>query len=439
MPGPITITGLGSSLDIESIIEKLMQTEEGPRNRVEVQAGRVKARETALQGLLGKLESVSSALEALKSPTLWSDTQTITSSSSSITAALTGGAGPGGYQVEVTQLARAEQRTYVFTESAEATTLTIGGKTIDLAAGATLAEAVSAINSNGETGVSAVAVGGKLVLSSRTTGAESTIGAAGAAITEEAAKTKLGLDALYSVDGIAGSSASNVLTEAIPGVSLTATAVTQGPITINVGEPGPDATKIAAAVKTFVSAYNAAVEAIEAKLGEEPVKEPATQEEANRGVLFGDDSLNSLLSGMRETISESGIASLGVSTGPPSTSVTPTSSSVRGLLVFEESDLTAALQTDPLAAKATLSGATGFVAALEPEVAAAARPGGGLAEQISAATTEAAALRESLVSLDERLQSREERLQAQFAAMEVALARSKSESEFLKGQIEGLS
>lgn len=436
---PITITGLGTSLDTESIIENLMKVERLPQARLEERQGQVKARESALQGILGKLNEVSSALQALRSPTLWSDVQTVTSSATAVTAELAGGAGPGGYQVEITQLARAAQRTYEFTPAEAASQLTIGGQTIELKAGATLADAVAAINSDHETGVSAVAVGGKLVLSSRTTGAESTVSAAGAGLSEEAAKARAGQDTLYSIDGVAGSSATNVLTEAIPGVTLTATALTSGPTTISVTEPAPDTTSIAGKIKTFVSAYNAAVELIQAKVSEETVKEPKTQEEANKGVLFGDGALGSLLSGMRQTLSESGLGALGVSTGPPSAAVTADSASVRGLLTFEESKLTALLKEDPVGAKEAISGTNGFVTDLEPLVEAATKTGGGISERISAATKEAAQLREQMTGLEERLSLREERLHKQFAAMEVALAKSKSESEWLAGQLAGLS
>ena len=92
--------------------------------------------------------------------------------------------------------------------------------------------------------------------------------------------------------------------------------------TVNVGEPAPSTKAIAEAVKSFVSAYNSAVEYIEAKTSEKPVKEPKTQEEANKGILFGDSGLTSLLSQMRTTLSESGMAALGVSTGAPNAAVT---------------------------------------------------------------------------------------------------------------------
>jgi flagellar hook-associated protein 2 len=435
---PITISGLGSSLDTESIIENLMKVERLPAARLEQKQAKVKAREAALQGILNKLNEVGSALQALRSPTLWADTQTATSSSTAIAAELAGGAGPGGYQVEVTQLARGAQRTYEFTKSEAASQITVGGQTIELKAGATLADAVAAINSNHETGVSAVAVGEKLVLSSRTTGAGSTVTASGAALTEEAPKARAGQDTLYSIDGVAGSSATNVIEGAIPGVTLTVSALTTGPATVSVTEPAPDTKSIATKIKTFVSAYNAAVELIEAKVGEETVREPKTIEEANKGSLFGDGALNSLLAGMRQTLSESGLGELGVTTGAPSASVTSTSSSVRGLLTFDESKLTALLKEDPVGAKEAISGANGFVTDLEPLVEAATKPGAGLAERISAATKEAAGLREQMTKLEERLTLREERLHAQFAAMEVALAKSKSEQEWLAGQLAGL-
>ncbi|HEY2052478.1 MAG TPA: flagellar filament capping protein FliD [Solirubrobacterales bacterium] len=434
---PITISGLGSSLDTESIIENLMKVERLPASRLEEKQGQVKALETALQGILNKMNEVGSALQALRSSTLWADTQTATSSSTAVTAELAGGAGPGGYQVEVAQLARAAQRTYKFEPSEAASTFTIGGQTIELKAGASLADAVSAINSDHETGVSAVAVGLKLVLSSRTTGAESAVEVAG--LEEEAAKARAGQDTLYSIDGVAGKSSSNVIENAIPGVTLTVSALTNGPATIDVTEPAPDTASIAAKIKTFVSAYNSAVELIEAKVGEESVRAPKTQEEANKGVLFGDTALNSLLSGMRQTLSESGLGALGVSTGAASAGVTVDSASVRGLLTFEESKLTALLKEDSVGAQEAISGANGFVTDLEPLVETATKPGGGISERISAATNEASQLRDQMTKLEERLTLREARLHAQFSAMEVALAKSKSESEWLAGQLAGLS
>jgi flagellar hook-associated protein 2 len=438
MSGTITITGLSTTLDTESIMEKLMEIEKMPKTRLEIKESQVKTRETALRSVLTKMQELQTTLQNLRSPTLWEETQSVSSSSTAVTAELNGGAGAGGYQIEVSQLARAAQKTYAFTESAEASTLTIGGQTIELAAGATVADAVKAINSNHQTGVAAVAVGGKLVLSSRTTGAEATVEAEGAGIAEEAGKAKAGLNAKYVLDGAEGESSTNVLSEAIPGVTLTIGAVTTGPTTVNVTELAPNNKEIASKVKAFVSAYNSAVELIEAKLEEEHVNNPSTVEEANKGVLRGDAALSNLLIDMRSALSESNLAQLGVTTGAPTSAVTSSSNSVKGLLVFEEKTLTSLLATNPTEAKEALSGVKGFVTALEPIVSQTTAVSGGISERISAATNEGAQLREEMTALEERLTLREERLHNQFIAMETALSKSKSESEWLKSELEGL-
>ena len=241
----ITISGLASGLDVESIITKLMEVERAPKARLEQRQGQAKARGEMLHEIQSKLQAVSEAAGGLRSVGVWDEVQSVQSSDSSKVAArrLTG-TGPGGYQVEVTQLASAEQRTFAFTASGSASTLTINGATIELGAGATLVEAASKINASSETGVYAVASGGKLILSSRTTGAAGTISASGATIEEEASKLKAGRDAEYKIDGVAATSSSNVLTEAVPGLELTLKSLTSGPVTVTVGNPEPNKEEI---------------------------------------------------------------------------------------------------------------------------------------------------------------------------------------------------
>lgn len=435
---PITISGLASGLDTDSIIANLMKIERAPRARLETQQGQAKARETALRDILAKLQSVSDAADSLASAGLWADTQTVSSAApQSVAARRLSGAGPGGYEVAVTQLARAEQRTYAFAQSAAPSQLTVGGREIDLAANATLADAVAAINADPATGVYAVAVGGKLVLSSRQTGAASTIAASGAGIEEEAAKLKAGRDALYSVDGVAGSSASNVVTDAIPGLELTFGALTAG-TAVNVSAPGLDKEAVRAQVKAFVSAYNTAVDAIRARLTEKRVPDAATQADANRGVLFGDTALNGLLSRLRQGVAGAGLAELGISTGAPSAAVTSSSDSVLGHLKIDEAKLTAALESDPLGARAKLAGAGGLGDTLDAILAPTLGTKGAISERLSSVAAESRRLGDNMLALDTRLEKREERLRIQFSMMESALSRARSQSEWLSGQLAGL-
>lgn len=435
---PVTISGLASGLDTEEIIAKMMKIERLPRARMELQQGQAKARETALRDILGKLQAVSDAADSLQSAGLWADTQTVSSSApTSVSVRRLAGAGPGGYQVAVSQLARAEQRTYAFTQSAAPSSLTVGGRKIELGANATLGDAVAAINADPVTGVYAVAVSGKLVLSSRQTGAAGTISAAGAGIEEEAAKRKAGLDAEYSVDGVAGTSASNVIADAIPGLELTLGAVTPG-AAISVGNPAPDAEAISAKVKSFVSAYNAAVDAIRNRLTEKRVPGAESQADANKGVLFGDTALNGLLSQLRQTVSESGVAALGVSTGAPSAAVTSSSDSVIGHLTFDEAKLRAALEGDLTGTRARLTGKGGLGERLDKVLEPNLGSRGGISERLSSVAAESSRIGDAMSALDTRLEMREERLRIQFAMMESALSKAKSESEWLNGQLAGI-
>lgn len=430
----ITISGLASGLDVESIVSQLMQLERAPRLRMELRQGQAKARQDALREIRTKLQAVADAAAALRSPGLWADTQEVQSSApDTVAARRLAGAGPGGYAIAVTQLARAEQRTFDYTPPAGATQLTINGATVDLAAGASLADAVAAINAKPETGVYAVEVGGRLVLSSRQTGAAATISAAGEGLVEDPSKLKAGLDALFTVDGVAMSSASNVVTDAVPGLELTLKAT--GAATVSVGNPGADKEAIEKAVKAFVDSYNAALDLVRSRLSEERVPKPKTQAEANRGVLFGDTQLSGLLAGLRRLVSESGLGALGVGTGAPNSGSGSGSPAVAGRLVFDPAKLAEALEADPSAVRALWAGPEGFGAALDELLKPAIGSGGAIAQRLDSIAAESKRLSEAMARLDTRLERREARLQAQFAALENLLTKSQSQALWLSGQL----
>jgi flagellar hook-associated protein 2 len=429
----ISISGLGSSLDVESIIAKLMQVESAPRARLELRQGQAKAREEALREIGSKLQAVSDAAADLRSISLWSDVQAVQSSApNSVAVRQLSGAGPGGYQVEVTQLARAEQRTYAFSTSATPSQLTINGKAIELGANATLADAVAAINARSETGVYAVASGGQLVLSGRQTGAANTIAASGATVAENEAKRKIGLDAVFSVDGVVETSASNVVTSAVPGLELTLKSLTAGAATITIGNPGPDDEAIEAKLKSFLATYNSAVDAIRAKLTDPRVPQATTQAQANHGVLFGDTQFNGLLAQMRQFVNESGIGALGISTGAPGAAVGAESDSVLGHLVLDQAKLGAALTAEPAAMKKL---ASGFAESLSGLLAPTIGTSGTISGRIGATSSESRQLSESMTALNTRLEKREERLHLQFAALESTLLKSHTQSNWLSGQL----
>ena len=452
----LSVGGLASGLDTNSIIQQLMAVESQPRNQLQTQQTLAQATQTLLQGFQTQLQSVSTALTGITSPTLFSQTQEVDSSDTSkVIAAGTSGAGIGGYQVDVTQLANSAQRTFGFTSPAAAGTITIDGHDTAVAAGASAQDVANAINSDANATVYAATTDtGTLVLSSRATGDTGTgfiaVSDSTGSLTEQTAKAKQGKDAQFTVDGVAGSSHSNAVTNAIAGVSLTLKGVTttSGPVTVTVGAPGASTDAIQQALQSFVNSYNSVVDAIQQKLTEKSVPNATTTSDQEQGLLFGDTQLTDLLSTMRQAMYDpipglpdgmNSLADLGVSTGSPDGTVSQ--DALDGKLTIDTDKLATAIQTNPSGVKNLLIGsssAPGWAQSFGSILDGAAAPGGTLDSRISSEGDEIKDLASSISDWNDRLTLRQTALQAQFTAMETALSQSQSQAQWLSGQIASL-
>jgi flagellar hook-associated protein 2 len=451
--GGVQFTGLASGLDTESIITQLMSLEQQPRNRLVLKQTTEQAREDTLTSIRGKLTALKLAATGLSSTTLWAPTQSIeTTDATKATARRTGGAGPGGYQLEVTSLAGSEQRTLTLGDTSAASTLSIKGAwqttgvDIAVAAGATVDDVVSAVNANSDAGVYAVNVNGSLVLSSKKTGDSLNFGftiSGTTLLTED--KLKPGADAVFSIDGIADKSPSNVVADAIAGVELTLRAPTSSPVTVNVGMPAPDKAQAIAAAKAFVSAYNDVVSAVRTELADKPVAKPQNSTDARKGELFGDSMLSGMLDSMRQSVSGDPAASLtlagiGISTGT-ATGAAASADSVDGKLTLDETALGNALDADPAAVQKLLGGVTGtpgFAQSFADTLDPITRGGGLLDLRIDEADGAVARIKDQLAGMDQRISMREAYLRKQFAALETALQRSQSQSADLASRLASL-
>ncbi len=345
---PISVTGLASGLDTKSIVSALLEAERIPITRLTHQQEKIADQVTVMQRIKSSLLQLTFAASEFKLPSLFEGTQTVTSSEPGrVAAAVTSGAGVGGYEVEVTQLANSAQRTFTFASPEAEDTITVGGREYTLKAGGTAKELATKLNADGKGTVYAAVVNGEtIVLSSRTTGAGGleaiTVSDTEEALTEQEGTAKEGKDAEYKIDGVAGTSTTNVLTAAIPGISLTLSSLTSaGPVTIAVQAPATNPKPIEAQLQSFVKLYNATVEEIQTELTTRPPKNPANAEELATGTLFGDRDLTNLLNQMRQTMYEpiAGLAGemasptdVGVSTGAAGSG---SPGAVSGLLVLE--------------------------------------------------------------------------------------------------------
>src|SRR5213080_517890 len=177
----IQLSGLSSGLDTESLIQGLMSVERAPRARITLRQSALHARQEGLQAVEDKLKALKLASDDLGSFLTWNPVQTATSNDTTKgTARILAGAAPGTYNVNVTQLATAEQRTYTYTPKSSTQTYTLNGKAF------------------------AVNPGGNLVLTSRTTGTTGAItmsGGGGNVLTEQTALARAAKNATYTIDG----------------------------------------------------------------------------------------------------------------------------------------------------------------------------------------------------------------------------------------------
>ncbi|HVR04411.1 MAG TPA: flagellar filament capping protein FliD [Solirubrobacteraceae bacterium] len=452
---PLNISGLESGLNVSEIVSAELSVQREPITRMSDQQTKVEGQREALQSLQSSLSQLAFNAQELASPTLFDSTQQISSSDTTqVSAGATSGedAAIGGYELEVTQLANSAQRTFTFTSPSAAQTLEIDGQKFEVAAEESIQKLATAINSDPKATVYASAVNGEtLVLSTRTTGASGSefikVTDEGGALVEKAGLAKEGHDAKYMLDGVEGSSTSNTLTEAIPGVTLNLQALTTatGPVTIDVQPPAASPSAIVKQVEAFVGLYNSTISAVEKQLNTKPPASPQTAAELKSGTLFGDTDLGGLLNGMRQAIYNpvagqpaemSSLASIGVSTGPPAGTATYSQASVEGQLQLNTGELEAAVRANPEGVQQMLSSwAKGF----QETVNAVAGPGGALEMRITGDSEQVTELGSRITALNEMLAVRQKTLQEQFTAMEAALAKSRSEGEYLAAQLNSLN
>jgi flagellar hook-associated protein 2 len=443
----IQIGGIASGMDTESIITQLMSIESAPRTRTARQQVTVQARQDALRQIDTKLTNLKLAAGDLRSASIWTPTQAVSSGNESVlTARQLAGAAPGGYTVNVSSLASADSRTYQWNAGGGNLTVDYKAgagpltKTFDLT-GKSLDDAVSTINSDDSSPVWAVNVGGKLSLSRRDTGDHANWGfdASGPAIGALTA-SRDGANASYTVAGDATTytSHTNVASDGLPGLELTFKST--GTSTVTVSTPAAKSDDVATKLKAFVSAYNDAVDLVRSKLSEKRVVNPQSDDDAKQGALFGDDTLDSVLTSMRQAISAAGLDSRGVSVASTGSGTSP--DALAGKLTFNQATFDTAWAAGPSAVKAKLGSpdAAGFAQSFESVLDPITRSGDGLLDQrVSDADSELTYIKDSLATMDLRLQTKEDMLRKQFTAMEQAIAASQSASSSLASQLAQLS
>lgn len=454
----IQAAGVGSGLDIASLVSQLVAAERQPLDaRLDRRASALNVELSALGSLRGALATLRDALAPLRSTGAFAVRSASSANEDIFSAGASGAIAPGTYDVEVVSLATAQRlASAAFASGGGAyigsgtLTIGVGGNafSVDIPADAgTLADIRNAINgASDNTGVTASIInevgGSRLVLTARQTGAAATLavtqsgGDGGlAALTFDPnaplsgglTQTTAAADAVVRINGFEHHSASNTVTGAIEGLTLT----------LKAGDPGNshlltvsnDTGAVTARIRKFVSDYNATARVF----ADLQKYDPAT---GQAGALLGDALVRSLDGQLRRDVTGAMADASGVAYS--SLAALGIRSDATGQLTLDEGRLAAALAADFDGVAALFGGEGGIAARAFQRLESVLASNGPLTARTDSLNRQSRVLSVEREAVDRRMESVEARYQAQFSALDRLLAQLQSTSQYLEQQLTSL-
>ncbi len=340
----ITSTGVGSGLDVESIVSQLMAVERQPITALQTKEASYTSQLSAFGQVTSALSSLQTAAQALETNAKMNAMTGSVADPTIGAVTVATGAVTGSYQLEVSKLATSQKLvspslgqpmtsmtsgtdggsiTFDFGTTASDGTFSADAtrsKTISLTARqmtpANLRDAINQAKIGATATLLTDSTGTRLVITSTTTGAaqsmkisvndpdgDNTDGSglsalaydpsAAAGTGRNMTQTVAASDAAFTLDGVALSSATNSISNVITGVSLTLAKSNVGnPTTVTIGS---DDSKITGSIDSFITAYNSANSLLRSMTAYDPTTKVG-------GALQGDSSISSVQSRMRSML-----------------------------------------------------------------------------------------------------------------------------------------
>ncbi len=476
----ISAPGVGSGLDINSILSQLMAVERQPLNLLDTRQKKFESQLSAYGQVKSALSTFQSSVNALSSLDKFRVYSTKSTDDSVFTATASASAVPANYQIEVSQLAQQHKISAsaisattnvigtgtltiefgthdatggTFTPNADKTPLTL---TID-ASNNTLSGIRDAIN-KANAGVSASIIydgsGHRLVVSSNDSGVANSLKISAADNdgnnTDTSGLSFLAYDplaasgtgknlsqlsearnALLMVDGIAITHASNSIDNVVDGITLNLNALNAGtPATLTVAR---DIEAVSTAVKDFVKAYNDIDKVLKDLT--------AYNEQTKTGAALQGDSatrnirthLRAIMTGMLDSNTYSTLSQAGVSFQRD------------GSLAVDTSKLEDALNNNfeavgnLFARESTVASETGFGFRLDTYLDGLLSDEGSLTTRTDGINKSIRALEQSEERMLARLDKVEARYRAQFSALDRLMSSLNTTSAYLTQQLASLN
>lgn len=466
----ITTLGVGSGLDLSSILDSLSTAEKASLTPISNQQSAYTAKLSAYGTLSSALTAFQTANTALNSADLFSAT-TATSSSSAFSATTSGSVVAGKYSISVTQLAQAQtltsavqtsNSTALGDSSATSRTMTIKladgtSKDISLTTDQTsLTGMRDAINSAGA-GVSAsiikVADGSyRLSLTASKTGeanAVSSISVTGDdtlnnIVGFDSTKTDddnpmdvsvTAQDAELTVNNVAITSSTNTISDALEGITLNLSDTTSGNQTLTIAQ---DTSKASTAISNFVTAYNTLLDQFNSLTQYTAVDVGSDTQDSSNGALVGDSTLRSIQTQIKSMLTNSSssstyktLAQIGI-TSDPST----------GELTLDSDKLSTELTKDPAGIKEMFMGdgkTTGITTTLATNLTSWLSSTGSIQSAKDGVSKTLNNLTEQYNDMNTRINNMIARYKAQFTQLDVTMSSLNSTSTYLTQQFDSMT
>ena len=476
----MAITGIGSGMDVNGMVKALLNAEAAPKT---AQLDRLEKSTTSKVSALGQFKSALStfkeALGKLNDPALFEKRSATTSNADIVGISAGSKAVTGNYNVQVFNLAQSSKVALAGVENADdplgsgTLTINIGEDSLDIdVTDANLTDIRDAINAAGkDKGLSATIVtdpsgdgGSRLILSSDKSGTGNDIsvevsgadpgGLSALAFTPSsgtdadfqptpvdpanpraARVISYSRDASFAIDGIQLNSASNTVTDAIEGVTLTlkkaqTAEALENAETVNLGV-SQDKAGVRKSITDFVDAYNKMLDTVNSLTS--VVSVGGDDGEPLAAALVGDSSVRSFMNAMRTELGTPSagegiriLADLGISTQRD------------GKLAVDGTKLDNALDNNLEQVNGFFTGERGLMARMEAKIEPYTQTGGILENRTKALQNTLSSVDSQRETLASRLSKLESRLFAQFNAMDALVSQMSSTSSFLTAQLDSL-
>jgi flagellar hook-associated protein 2 len=435
----ITSTGIGSGLDISAIVSSLTTAFGAAQtSQLTNQQTTLDSEVSAYGTFTAALDTLKLSLPALEDPTQLAGFAATVADKNIASATTSSDAVAGTYSLQVNGLATVATAT----SAALSSTAAVGTGTLTIAVGGastaitidttnnTLAGIAAAINSAPNVGVSASVItttaGSRLVLTGSTTGAANQItvtpsggdgGLASLALTTVPAQ-----DARFSINGFAATSGSNVVANAISGVTLNLQQASAPgtPTTLTIS---PDTSSAQTSIDNFVTAVNGVLSSIQTLTSYNPSTQVA-------GPLNGNATLESFQNQLQNILGQftnagGGIKSLtdlGITAGTDGTYST------------DDTTLGNALSGSLAAVGNLLGGSNGIAIQISNLVDGYTKPGGLLDTINQGLQTSLTNVSSQQTALAAQMAAYSARLTAEYNAMDTAVALLKQTQTYLNAE-----